>query len=67
MSYNISKFNVHSSSFTKFRNVCERQGSEVVSKVSPKKKVRRNVSLTPSVFREVKKKIAFSELKLNVE
>lgn len=67
VSYSISKFNVHSSSFTKFRNIYERQGSEGNYKISPKKKVKRNVSMTPSVFREIKKKIAFSELKLNVE
>lgn len=66
LNYNLSKFNIHSSSFSKFRSVYERQSSEGMYKISPKKKVRRNISLTPSVFREMKKRIG-SDLKLNVE
>ena len=67
MSYNISKFNIHSSSFTKFKSVYERPNSEMMLRSSPKKKVKRNVSHPTNYFRDVKKRINSSELKLNVE
>ena len=67
MSFNLAKINVHSSSFTKFRSIYEKPPNEILHKVSPKKKVKRNISYTSNIFRESKKRNASSELKLNVE
>jgi DNA-binding transcriptional regulator GbsR (MarR family) len=66
LSFNLAKINVHSSSFTKFRSIYEKNNFDT-HKSSPKKKVKRNVSFTSNVFREMKKRSASSELKLNVE
>lgn len=66
--YNISKFSVHSTSYSKFKSICERPNSGGSSRGSPnKKKVRRNVSHPASFFKDMKKRVASSELKLNVE
>jgi hypothetical protein len=67
MSFSISKFNANNSSFTKFQSVYEKPSPDSLLKMYSKKKVKRNISHSTSYFRDLKKRLVSSELKLNVE